>query len=324
MNQKFKAFSFRNISMAWAGLTILLVCAGLIMIVYTSQAKTFIVMLNAINVFLFSLFIIFRKNIERIIVKLIEDSSDLSFTIQYNYERKIGITMLSLFIIFCCYIIFLVLYNIESYTRLIREDGIVEYGSSIFWFLSAIIVCFNTIKLSKKIINRYQFIFNMMLILFFTVCSGEEISWGQRLFSLETPEFLKTVNIQNEISLHNIGSISVFSNMFFILTFVFFLFVPFIINKNTRIKNVFYFVRFPVPNRFAIYIYIASLFTWIFVGLRFGTLGFHPFSFFAEQYYTQMDDEIFEFFAAYSFLCFSIFNNAKKVSITRLRQQPDL
>ncbi len=317
MNQKSKDFSLKNILMVWAGLTILLVFVGLLVFVYTIEAEVFIVLLNTANVVLFTCFVLFRKNIERIIAKFIDESRNLSFNIKYNYEKEIGFVMVSLFIILCSYIIILALYDIESYSRLIKEDGIVEYCSAIFWFLSAIIVCFHTIKLSRGKINTYQFISNIVLMTLFIVCSGEEISWGQRLFGIEASELIKSINVQNEITLHNIGSISVFSNIFFLLTVVFFLFVPFLIRKHTRIKHVLYFCHFPIPNRFAMYVYIVSLFVWIFVGLRFGTLGFHPFSFFPEQYYTQMDDEIFELFAAYSFLCFSILNNAKEVSIIK-------
>ncbi len=35
--------------------------------------------------------------------------------------------------------------------------------------------------------------------------AGEEISWGQRLFGFATPEFLKTVNTQDEFNVHNIN-----------------------------------------------------------------------------------------------------------------------
>ena len=123
---------------------------------------------------------------------------------------------------------------------------------------------------------------------FFIVCCGEEISWGQRILGIETPDLIRSVNVQNEISLHNIFSSSVFSNVFFLFTVVFFLFVPFLIKKITIIKNMLYSIHFPIPNRFAIYVYVGSLLVWIFVGVRFGTLGFHPFSFYPEQYYTQM------------------------------------
>jgi len=42
--------------------------------------------------------------------------------------------------------------------------------------------------------------------------AGEEISWGQRIFGLETPEEWKTVNEQGEINLHNVN-VRVFNNL---------------------------------------------------------------------------------------------------------------
>jgi len=41
----------------------------------------------------------------------------------------------------------------------------------------------------------------MLLCLF---GAGEEISWGQRIFGLETPDFLSDKNAQGEIGLHNL------------------------------------------------------------------------------------------------------------------------
>ena len=43
--------------------------------------------------------------------------------------------------------------------------------------------------------------------LFFIFIAGEEISWGQRLLFLETPEFLKSQNVQQEINIHNLKSL---------------------------------------------------------------------------------------------------------------------
>lgn len=39
------------------------------------------------------------------------------------------------------------------------------------------------------------------------LCLGEEISWGQRIIGIVTPDFVAQVNTQNEINLHNIGSV---------------------------------------------------------------------------------------------------------------------
>lgn len=42
----------------------------------------------------------------------------------------------------------------------------------------------------------------LALILFFG--AGEEISWGQRIFGIETPELLQKDNAQDEINIHNL------------------------------------------------------------------------------------------------------------------------
>ncbi len=88
--------------------------------------------------------------------------------------------------------------------------------------------------------------------------------------------------------------------------------------KHVQLHNYIHFYAFPVPNRFVTYIFLISLSIWVFVGIRFGTLGFHPFSFYAEKYYTQMDDEVFEFLAAYSFFAFSIMDSVKRIKTVEL------
>jgi len=41
--------------------------------------------------------------------------------------------------------------------------------------------------------------------IFFLFVAGEEISWGQRIFGLETPEVLQNHNVQGELNLHNLS-----------------------------------------------------------------------------------------------------------------------
>ena len=116
--------------------------------------------------------------------------------------------------------------------------------------------------------------------------------------------------MQNETNLHNIGSISVFSNVFFLLNVAFFLLLPFLAEKYTALRNYLRYYRLSTPCRSVTCVFIVALFIWVIIGIRFGTLGFHPFSILQQQYYTQMDDEIFEFLAAYSFLSFTVMNFA--------------
>ena len=42
------------------------------------------------------------------------------------------------------------------------------------------------------------------------VCFGEEISWGQRVFDVATPQYLERVNDQQEINVHDIGFVNDF------------------------------------------------------------------------------------------------------------------
>lgn len=50
------------------------------------------------------------------------------------------------------------------------------------------------------------------------VIIGEEVSWGQRMLGMETPETLKTVNRQREINIHSLeGMIGTFRSLYLII-----------------------------------------------------------------------------------------------------------
>ncbi|GAK57045.1 hypothetical protein U27_04009 [Candidatus Vecturithrix granuli] len=269
--------------------------------------------------------LLFKNKITAFVTFLINDfekinnkSGGTAIETQYKHEIFFGAILISLVVISGIYIIFLAITNVELYSDLIKEDGLIEYGSAICWFLAAIILLFDMIK--RITCNKncaFHLLPSVVLMLFFIVCAGEEISWGQRLLGIKTPDILSKINIQNETNLHNIGSISLFSNLFFVLTLIFFLIIPILMKKHIQLKNYLCYYSFPIPNRYVTFIFLISLFIWLFIGIRFGTLGFHPFSFFPEKYYTQMDDEIFEFLAAYSFMAFSIMNSLKKSETSR-------
>jgi len=52
--------------------------------------------------------------------------------------------------------------------------------------------------------NVKQLVYLGLAVLFF-FGAGEEISWGQRIFGLQTPEPLAQINKQDELNLHNIS-----------------------------------------------------------------------------------------------------------------------
>lgn len=102
---------------------------------------------------------------------------------------------------------FLLVFNNTLYGELAYEDNLVESLTSVFLFLSSL--CFLRALLKVKKENTpyrkwLMLLFSIFSILFFWG-AGEEISWGQRIFNIPTPEYLALVNDQKELNLHNIN-----------------------------------------------------------------------------------------------------------------------
>lgn len=100
---------------------------------------------------------------------------------------------------------FFILYNILServYWWLEQEDGINETIQFICFITASYISFRNAKKMFVLNTKWFSIIFLFALGLLFIAI--EEISWGQRIFGIETSEWLKNNNYQQEISIHNI------------------------------------------------------------------------------------------------------------------------
>ncbi len=91
-----------------------------------------------------------------------------------------------------------------------REDGFLEWLTVIALFSSAL-VCWQRCWAFRQYANGIFAACSAVYGAVFFFGMGEEISWGQRLLGIETPEFLAKANAQKEMNLHNlvIGGISV-------------------------------------------------------------------------------------------------------------------
>jgi hypothetical protein len=94
------------------------------------------------------------------------------------------------------------------FLALVREDGPIEWLQFMAFFAAATLLALAGTRLARR-----GDIAGAVLIsvgaLGIVGIAGEEISWGQRLLDLETPESLGEVNHQNEINLHNITAFPV-------------------------------------------------------------------------------------------------------------------
>ena len=86
---------------------------------------------------------------------------------------------------------------------LVVEDGFVE-SVTVVVLLTAMVVC---LRRFMQLRGERSPLFLFVTFLLGALClfgAGEEISWGQRIFGLESPEFFEENNAQGEIGLHNL------------------------------------------------------------------------------------------------------------------------
>jgi hypothetical protein len=96
----------------------------------------------------------------------------------------------------------------ETYRAYTREDAPIEYLTSLGFFIAGV-VSLLMIRFKKSFASslRGEQVFQVLCILIglgFLLVAGEEISWGQRILGIETPEAIAEQNRQNEINLHNL------------------------------------------------------------------------------------------------------------------------
>ena len=103
---------------------------------------------------------------------------------------------------------YFLVFNPDELQHILREDSVIENLGFIFLFLSSIAllssgyISYKEQMPGQKARHR---LFIMAGLLFF-LAAGEEVSWGQRFFSISTPEMIKEVNQQEELNFHNLNT----------------------------------------------------------------------------------------------------------------------
>ncbi len=82
--------------------------------------------------------------------------------------------------------------------RLCQEDGVVESLTALFYLAA----CASFLLANRRYAWRNIWLWGFALL--FLVAAGEEISWGQRALGFSTPAALAEINVQQEMTLHNI------------------------------------------------------------------------------------------------------------------------
>ncbi|NEW78549.1 MAG: hypothetical protein GZ086_03800 [Gelidibacter sp.] len=129
------------------------------------------------------------------------------------------------------------------------EDGFVENGSAIFLLSASLLLLFRFFKLFKHKDFLWKVGILAMAVVFF-FGAGEEISWGQRIFNMESSQYFIENNAQGETNLHNmvVGETKInkliFSQLLTVVLVIYLIITPFLYRKLDWVKN--------LANKFAV------------------------------------------------------------------------
>lgn len=129
------------------------------------------------------------------------------------------------------------------------EDNIVEYLSAAFPMIAAgaWLWAIRQARSGGILAEGRDYVFAFALVAAMVILAGEEISWGQRLFGFDTPEYLEKANIQKEVNFHNLeGPVNIII-LLYLGTLCWGVVFP-VLRRASRIaRGLFWRFRLPVP-----------------------------------------------------------------------------
>jgi len=132
--------------------------------------------------------------------------------------------------------------NLDLFMQYTVEDGLVEW-LTVLGLLLGSAVCFIRFATLQRRKPALFLSITLLLGLMLFVVAGEEVSWGQRIFGIQSSEFFRKNNTQAETNFHNMVVDGMKVNKI-IFTFgliaalgIFLLIVPYLYRRNERVKQ---------------------------------------------------------------------------------------
>ncbi len=177
-----------------------------------------------------------------IILVIIQGELTLVFVAIFYLWKKgkeHAVSLLSKVSFFICLLILLLSFLLYEFSllpwRWYQEDGLFENISAILHFGSSFLFLFLILYKRKK---NPPILISIMFFTLFFLLGMEEISWGQRIFNIKTPEFVKEINTRNEINIHNILPLQYRDIVYYCFYSLFGLFLILIDFIKTKIKKI--------------------------------------------------------------------------------------
>jgi hypothetical protein len=187
----------------------------------------------------------------------------ITMTTSNHNQLSIIEKMTLIFVVIILIIGFILFYeNINLFVRYVEEDGIVEWLTVLGLLLGCIVSFRRFFKLMRKRTAWFLLVtFLIGLVLFFG--AGEEISWGQRILGLKSPEFFNKNNAQHETNFHNLIVDGVklnkviFSVMLSIAMGIYLVVVPLLYRTSLKIKSLINRSGIPVARLYQVISFIS-------------------------------------------------------------------
>lgn len=147
--------------------------------------------------------------------------------------------------------------DVNQFVAYTREDGIVEW-LTVLGLLLGCIVCARRFLRLRKLRNAWFLFVTIMLAIMLFFAAGEEISWGQRILGLKSPEYFIENNTQGETNLHNLVVDKVKLNkVIFSIGLVaamglYLLIIPFLYRYSARIRQLVDRSGIPLPRLYQV------------------------------------------------------------------------
>ena len=133
----------------------------------------------------------------------------------------------------------------------VREDGIYEDLTALYLLITSLLFALGVFHFWNSSWMMRLSCAGLALLFFFG--AGEEISWGERFFDLKDHNLIRDINVQEELTIHNLkyfqGEDSILpvsvSQLFTLFAFIFAVFIPLACRLSSRIDN-FVAPRFPI------------------------------------------------------------------------------
>lgn len=187
----------------------------------------------------------------------------------------------------------------SGYDSIIKEDGVLENIQVIFYSIAAVFA-FLSAYLFSVISKKVHAIFFLLLTIGLFFITGEELSWGQRLFHIHPPVEYVKINLQEEMTIHILPVFQSKIDYVYMMVGLWGAFSAILTKKLFTSFYKKYSAIFPMPILFFFFFAVTRFY---FLN-KFVVFNYQLFSF--EKVGIGSRQEISETLLAFGFVCFSI------------------